>query len=285
MYTWVNIYAPNDDCPQFFREIDSILDQFQCNKIIYGGDFNFVFNLVLDKKGGIKRTNFKARSEMRNFMEKRCLIDIWRNMNPSTKSYTWKSNGKPPILCRLDYFIITKTLKACIENCTISHGYRTDHSLISLVFNNNHEKTGKGYWKLNVSLLNDADYVNLVKKEINNIVKENSEADPGILWETIKCVVRGSTIRYSVKKARDRNKLQKSLEDEITNLEMSYAQNCKPDILSSIDIKQKELESMYNYNAKGAMIRSRARWVEDGEKNSKYFLNLEKRHFTKKKNL
>ena len=60
VYTCVNIYAPNDDCPQFFREIDSILDQFQCNKIIYGGDFNFVFNLVLDKKGGIKRTNFKA---------------------------------------------------------------------------------------------------------------------------------------------------------------------------------------------------------------------------------
>ena len=50
VFTCVNIYAPNDDCPQFFIEIDKLLDQFQCDNIIYGGDFNCVLNLSLDKK-------------------------------------------------------------------------------------------------------------------------------------------------------------------------------------------------------------------------------------------
>ena len=32
----------------------------------------------------------------------------------------------------------------------------------------------------------------------------------------------------------------------------------------------------------GAITRSKAKWVEEGEKNTKYFLNLEKRNFNNK---
>jgi hypothetical protein len=215
-------------------------------------------------------------------MEKRNLVDIWRYLNPDAKIFTWKSNGNPPIFCRLDYFLITKTLKACVENSSISHGYRTDHSLVSLRLNDNYENPGKGFWKLNVSLLNDVAYVNMVKQSIENIVNENSDANPDTLWETIKCVVRGDSIRYSVKKARERNKEQANLEKEIMNLELQYSHNPDPNVFVTLETKKRDLESLYSYKAKGAMIRSKARWVEDGEKNSRYFFNLEKRHFSKK---
>ena len=33
------------------------------------------------------------------------------------------------------------------------------------------------------------------------------------------------------------------------------------------------------YRTKGAILRSKSRWYNEGEKNTKYFLNLEKRHF------
>ena len=43
--------------------------------------------------------------------------------------------------------------------------------------------------------MNDIDYVNMVKQSIDYVVNENTDADPNIiLWETIKCVVRGDTI-------------------------------------------------------------------------------------------
>ena len=45
---------------------------------------------------------------------------------------------------------------------------------------------------------------------------------------------------------------------------------------------QNELELINNEETKGAIVRSRALWNEYGEKNSKYFLNLEKRNFKDK---
>lgn len=41
-----------------------------------------------------------------------------------------------------------------------------------------------------------------------------------------------------------------------------------------------KLESHCAYAAKGAQVRSRAQWYEDGERNTKYFLGLEKKRST-----
>ena len=50
--------------------------------------------------------------------------------------------------------------------------------------------------------------------------------------------------------------------------------------ISVINLQRIEI-SECNYT-KGAIIRSRARWNNDGEKNTKYFLNLQKRHLKQK---
>ena len=41
-------------------------------------------------------------------------------------------------------------------------------------------------------------------------------------------------------------------------------------------VKQ-ELEQIYNYITEGIILRTRTDWYEEGEKSTKYFLNLEKR--------
>jgi len=45
--------------------------------------------------------------------------------------------------------------------------------------------------------------------------------------------------------------------------------------MKDLDILQTEYDRHYEYIAQGAIIRSRANWYEQGEKNNKYFLNLE----------
>ena len=48
--------------------------------------------------------------------------------------------------------------------------------------------------------------------------------------------------------------------------------------MHELNLKQMELEKTIECRTKGAILRSKRRWFNEGEKNTKYFLNLEKRH-------
>ena len=62
--TLVNIYAPNKDEPTFFQNVCENLSSFDCDFIIFGGDFNLVCNIHKDKKGGIPTTHSKSRDKV-----------------------------------------------------------------------------------------------------------------------------------------------------------------------------------------------------------------------------
>ena len=56
-----NIYAPNEDDPNFFQFFfsDHLLS-FKCEEIIIGGDFNIVLDVKKDKRSGLARTHQKG---------------------------------------------------------------------------------------------------------------------------------------------------------------------------------------------------------------------------------
>lgn len=51
--------------------------------------------------------------------------------------------------------------------------------------------------------------------------------------------------------------------------------------LEELECLQTEYDQLYDYITQGAIIRSRATWYEMGERNNKYFLNLENSNKTK----
>ena len=53
-------------------------------------------------------------------------------------------------------------------------------------------------------------------------------------------------------------------------------------IISQLESLNADLNKILDFETKGLMIRSRTRWMEEGEKSSKYFCNLEKRSCEKK---
>ena len=76
---------------------------------------------------------------------------------------------------------------------------------------------------------------------------------------------------------------EEMLEREIALLEkqLDNAGNSNPSyhiVAERIFTLKKELENILEYRTKGAIIRSKSQWYYEGEKNSSYFLNLEKRH-------
>ena len=129
-----------------------------------------------------------------------CIItDIWRARNPTTRKYTWVSNTTPPIRCRLDFFITSESITNRVRNCDIRPGYHSDHSTITLDIELETPPRGKGLWKCNAELLKEDDFKDLLVTSIEDIVKNNSPCGDRLLWDTIKCTLRGSIIKYAIK--------------------------------------------------------------------------------------
>ena len=97
------------------------------------------------------------------------LIDPFRQLHGKTRKYTWKRLS-PLQRGRLDFFLMTLTLLPFLRNCDIDISYRSDHSVIVLQLQLSKQNHGKGFWKLNNSLLNDKDYIDCINRKIDSII-------------------------------------------------------------------------------------------------------------------
>ena len=283
--TVANIYAPNEDDPNFFQVFFDHLSNFKCEEIIIGGEFNLVLDVEKDKRGGLARTHKNAFKVIQDFSENLGLTDIWRLFNPEARRYTWRQN-QPAIHCRLDFFLVSESSLCDVTHADIFPGL-TDHSMITLNVALHLNPRGKGFWKLNTSLLYEMSYVQEIKTAIESTVnqyKDDTSVNPALLWEMIKLKVREKSISYAAHKNVTTRKHEELLEREIALLEkhLDNSSNSNPSyhtVAERVFTLKQELEHILEYRTKGAIIRSKSQWYNEGEKNSAYFLNLEKRHF------
>ena len=118
--------------------------------------------------------------------------------------------------------------------------------------------------------------------KIRNVIRETAEinknATPNTLWEIIKGAIRNETIKYASFKKIEQNKKEIQLTDEINTIKHSLTQgNDQDDLLKCLKEKSQELQNLYDLETKGYIIRSKADYIEGGDKNTKYFANLEKK--------
>ena len=144
---------------------------------------------------------------------------------------------------------------------------------------------GPGFWKLNTSLLTETDYVNQIKRTIQETQEEYKDDDsvnPSLLWEVIKMKVREKSLHYSAKRNNQRKQRETEIEQTIARLEeqIDKTTDTQSSHLEEQLYEQKnKLEKMIEFRTKGAILRSKTRWYNEGEKDTKYFLNMEKRHY------
>ena len=124
--------------------------------------------------------------------------------------------------------------------------------------------------------INDQEYCDLLRLEYKNCLGAIKEVnDKRVLWDLIKYKIRQRTILHSKAKARKRREEKKQLEETLRNCTLHCDNNPSKENLEGLECLQAEYEQLYDYVTQGAIIRSRAIWYKQGEKNNKYFLNLE----------
>lgn len=195
-------------------------------------------------------------------------------MNPNKQQFTYRECS------RIDKFLVSESCTEYIQKSNILiAGIKTDHKCIEIKLNLANTCRGPGRWKLNVDILNDKLYTEVIKKLIKTVKENYSTLSKQLLWEICKIEIKEKTICYCKQKSKIKKDLMKELETNIQLKEDELIKNNynRKTILER-DCLADELHRLVQKQNVGAQIRSRAKWVEEGEVSSKFFLNLENKN-------
>ena len=164
-FSLINVYGPNIDDANWLISVINKLDASLLDNQIWMGDWNTPLE-VIDTYNYqfIRHKNLNAL--IKNMISSKDLIDIWREQNPSILRFTWGSK-KPFKRARLDYCLISQGIMGLCPKADIKSPYKSDHSPIEITLNISKQPRGKGQWKFNNKLLEQNEYLDLIRNEIN----------------------------------------------------------------------------------------------------------------------
>ena len=277
----VNIYGPNTDSPQFYTEVFDIITEMNTQSVIMCGDWNLVQDQNLDTKYYLNENNVRAKETVLLHKEQLQLEDPWRITYPSKMAFTWFQKN-PIKMSRLDFFLVSSDIMNLLSDITIKPGYRSDHSFVSLSLKCSEGIRGKGFWKFNISLLENNDY----HKLIESVIKENIQFyscpnqewnDPEVkftisdqlFYETLKMEIRKASISFSAKLKRDNESLENYLRNQLNSIHEETLIDAQT--MDRKEILEGQLEMLRLNKVKGMIIRSKIQWSEEGDKPTKFF--------------
>ena len=216
----INVYSPCEQAQKIVF-LDNLLavikskvsDEFY-GKIICVGDFNIALG-DLDIVSGHPH-GADIRQAFNAFIQSLGFVDSWRMLHPSDKEFTW-SRANPPSARRLDYIFTGEAIGCFITKSIIKSICFTDHRLMITSFEVSPFKYSKGHYKLNTSLLRDANYCNMIVKIINETFEEYNCVDAHLRWEMIKCNIKETSQQYSRFMARKRKDKSRNLNSTCRN--------------------------------------------------------------------
>ena len=170
-------------------------------------------------------------------------------------SYTW-SQKSPTVLFRLDFWLISNNLCDFVNSTEILPTIRTDHVVITLALGEIGEIKGPGTWKMNVSLLDDENYldqlrINMPKWKLEG---ESELSDKCCVWDWIKYNSRSHTISYSKDKAELRNEKERQTQKEFEEATRLFENDPSASNRLRLDEIKEKLELLYE--EKGIIIRN-----------------------------
>ena len=266
----VNIYAPTSPSERkaFFHSLHSYF--FPNSRLVIGGDFN-CYNSALDKLGGVPLLD-STLSDLKTSCH---LRDAWRFKHPREKQFTCFSSDKL-LASRLDSFLVNRRLCDQVAHCSISPCIFSDHDYVFLELDlTDALQSGLGVWKINNSLLDDKDFCLVISETIDSYLLFR-HAFPSFkeFWESLKRDIKSAAISFS----RDRRTALSREKVLLTNRLIVLKQWLAAGSLSDaheIASLEAALKAIFDSELEGAKIRSRAKWLEEGEAPTRYFFTLE----------
>ena len=283
----VNVYAPNIDQPEFFQQLFDVMALHQNADRIIAGDFNLVLNEKLDLLNR-KNNNVKAQKILEAYIDQTMLVDVWRHAHPQQFQFTWYKKCPTEMYARLDYIFVNYALMSGVKQVEHIPGYKSDHSFVRMYMEIGIDnKRGPGFWKLNESILTEQSCLKKLNRVAERINQSSSEGwSACVKWEQMKSALikecQNISKEWASKVDRDIRKITEALKLLQERQAEHSSEPQQRAVIDQIEQAQNQLSKIMQYKARGARIRSRSMWYQEGEKGTKYFLRLEKVKYNNK---
>ena len=272
------VYAPNrnPEREEFYDDVCVRVDPSV--PTVLCGDFNAVFHRLLDRVGSDPADTVRESSvALAHLFSSCCVTDIWRYLHPSTNSFTW-SRWNDLVVSRIDLVGCPYAWISSVGCCDILPFPFSDHcALFFSVSVPDAISPGPGLWKLNSSILDEPEFVLLISNFWpfwrSRIFSFSSLAD---WWDAGKAEIKKLSVDYCRNRARvkrgERDLLSRLVSFLKEKLDAGATFCLAPYHTALSNLGKLDLEA-----ARGAQVRSRVRWTEEGEVSSAYFFRLIKK--------
>ena len=276
------IYAPaspTKDREKFFKTIS---DQISENKepehtLILLGDFNMVEDPTLDRYPPRNKKD-PSLLALKKLLRHHDFEDCWRNRNTTSQEFTYKSNHTHTGFSRIDRIYTTRRDRNIIKNTQILPFTLSDHYMVSVTLHTTLIKSHKTPWKLNIDLLNDHVYTEM----ISTFITQTNEPDhithithPNCSerWDALKLQLKLISIQYQKQKRKETNKIEKSIDKRLRNT--LNKNNFSKHTLDYIKLLEQKKKAILTNKSNEKMKRYRLQFIQEGEQCSSFFLTLE----------
>ena len=171
------------------------------------GDFNFIEH-EKDKVNGLNNTDKLASKIWQPFMAEMDMVDPFREQNPKRRIWSFIGAGAAGN-SRIDRVYVNSIVMKNITNIRYIQTPFGGHLILSFTKKGQNEK-GKGYYKMNTSILKDPKYGEMVEETLNELehLERKNEIEK---WEIFLLTIKSESIYYS----QIKNKAKKGLKDTI----------------------------------------------------------------------
>ena len=198
------VYAPNRNPERetFYTYIEDMVDP--AKPTILCGDFNAVFNRTTDRRGSnpLNHTHDSCHA-LRALFSNCCVTDIWRRLHPTERGYSWcKWDGS--VASRIDLIGCPTSWLTHALSCSLLPCPFSDHSAVLFTCSLPVAiPRGPGRWKLNCSLLESSEYINLIRTFWTSW-RGRKPSFPSLQhwWDEGKKRIRGISVHFSCEQSK-----------------------------------------------------------------------------------
>lgn len=264
--TLLNVYAPPGSDFIFYGKVFEFMTQ-ATGVCICGGDWNIRLNSKLDTSKPVSQNSLQKKIKV--LMSDQGIIDTWRDLYPTSRDYTHYSHSHT-VYSRIDYFFIFKKDRHRIQTADIGNIDLSDHAPIYLTLDINNEPRNT-LWKLNTNVLNDLQFITLIKSDITTFLEENlnGEVSLEIVWDALKACMRGKIISFCSHKKKERQSKLQELNKELKELETKHKRNLNSELEKKLKVLRNKINAMYQLEIRKKMIYTKQKYYESGSKFTK----------------